>query len=140
MRPKLVLAVVCWSLAALASPSFADKAKTEAEIPIAAIFAPSGCGPLTTIGTPEPAFMTCTVQVECADSSVISCSGNSCSSGGPDNSCVICNGVQQNCCTVGTCCEVCAQHYNDCLDTCIACGVCNTSYNHCVNNCTGGCS
>ena len=140
MRPKLVLAVVCWSLAALASPSLADEAKAEAESPIAAMFAPAGCGTLTMIGTPEPLFMTCTVQVECADNSVISCSGSSCSSGGPSNSCVICNGAQQSCCTGPSCCQVCEENYFACLDTCDPfCNYCQHAYDHCVANCTGGC-
>jgi hypothetical protein len=82
------------------------------------------------------------VQVECADSSVISCSGNStCSTGGTNNRCVVCDGVQQFCC-LQTCCEVCAANHDACVDNCettIQCRACIFGYNHCVSGCMGGC-
>ncbi len=144
MRPKTFLAVAtCCVLTVLASPCFADAGGAQAGGPIASMFAPAKCGTLTTMDTPEPLFMTCTVQVECADSSVISCSGNTCSSSGPDNSCVTCNSVQQGCCPGGeTCCQTCEELELDCFNNCppeLSCNWCNTTYNHCVANCTGGC-
>lgn len=142
MRPKLplVVAVVCWSLAALASPSLADEAKAEAAGPIATLFAPAGCGTVAT-STAEPLLLkSCSVQIECADSSVISCSGsNTCATGGTNNRCVVCDGVQQSCCPV-TCCEQCAANRDACWENCTrACGVCGFAYNNCVAGCTGGC-
>jgi hypothetical protein len=93
MRPKYLLVLACCSLILLAAPGLADEAKVEAESPIAAIFAQAGCGTLT-IGIPEPLFLaSCLVQVECADSTVVSCSGNNtCSTNGINNRCVICDG------------------------------------------------
>ena len=138
MKPKLLL-IIAWSLAAaIASPSLADEIKAG---PIEALFASAGCGTLQ-IGTPEPLFLTgCLVQVECADSSVVSCSGSTtCSTGGTNNRCVVCDGVQQGCCPA-TCCEVCAANRDTCFNNCSAklCG-CNMGYNNCVASCTGGCS
>lgn len=142
MRPKplLVLAIACM-LTVLASPGFAATAGAQVENPIAALMTPSGCSALA-LGTPEPLFLTCTVQVECADSSVLSCSGASCSTGGTNNQCVVCDGTQQGCCTMGTCCDLCDQQQSDCFDNCpegLQCNWCNVGYNHCIANCTGGC-
>jgi hypothetical protein len=82
---------------------------------------------------------TCSLQVECADSSVISCNGTTTCQTSPDGRCVICDGNTAGCCPQ-TCCESCEQSYNTCLDNCdLKCNLCNTAYNHCVNNCTGGC-
>jgi len=140
MRPKLFLTVACCSLILFAAPGLAKEAKVEAEGTIAAIFAPANCAN-PAIGIPEPLFRVCSVQVECADSSVISCPGTStCSTGGTNNRCVICDGVQQGCCPA-TCCEVCAANRDACFDNCPgprACG-CIFAYNNCVAGCTGGC-
>jgi hypothetical protein len=139
MRPKLLLVLACCSLILLASPSLAEMARGEAEGPIAAVVTPASCGTATT-GIPEPLFMACTVQVECADSSVISCPGNNtCSTGGTNNRCVVCDGVQQSCCPA-TCCEACEAQREACWENCIRCGVCGFAYNQCIAGCTGGCS
>jgi hypothetical protein len=143
MRPKslFLLAVVCCALTVLASPSLAAGAEAQTENPIAALMAPGGCSALA-IGTPEPLFMTCTIQVECADSSVVSCSGATCSTGGTGNQCVVCDGTTHGCCTTGTCCDMCDQQRTECFDNCppeLRCNWCNVTYNHCIANCTGGC-
>lgn len=146
MRPNPVLVLTCCSLMLLAAPSFADEVKGEAEGPLATIFAPAGCGTLTT-GTPEPLFLAgCSVQVECADSTMVSCSGdNTCSTGGTNNRCVVCDGVQQGCCPT-TCCEQCAAQRDTCRRNCPAwppnCpSTCDYVYNnYCVPECEGGCS
>lgn len=145
MRPRflLVLAFTCCALTFLAFPSPAAAAGATAENTIAAIFAPAGCGTPTAV-TPKPLFITCTVQIECADSSVVSCSGSStCSTGGTNNRCVVCDGVQHDCCPK-TCCEECAETRDNCLDTCpdwppLACRACLLGYNYCASNCEGGC-
>ena len=143
MRPKLLLAVVCWSLATLASPSLAAGAGTQAENPIAALMAPAGCSALG-FGTPEPLFLTtCTIQLECANSSVISCTGNTpCSTGGAYDNCVFCSGSQQACCPGVTCCQVCNQQEADCNANCaseLECNWCDRNYGICASHCTGGC-
>src|SRR3954468_3112487 len=111
MRPKplLIFAFTCCALAALASPSLAAGAGAQAENPIAALMTPAGCSVLA-FGTPEPLFLSiCSVQLECADSSVISCTGNTpCYTGGTNDNCVFCSGSQQSCCTGPSCCQVCA--------------------------------
>lgn len=143
MRPKPLLALACCSLILLASPGLADEAKVEAKGQIAALWAPARCVTPTT-GIPEPSFMTCTVQIECADTSVVSCSGNSCSTGGINNRCVICDSVQHGCCPV-TCCEQCQADWEACDGNCpdwplICARACQRAYNNCVAGCTGGCS
>jgi hypothetical protein len=144
MRPKffLALAVTCCVLTGLASPSPAAVAGEQAEGPISTM-EPAGCGALT-IGIPEPLFLTCSVQVECADSSIKSCSGNSCSTSGANHECVTCNGVQQGCCTGDTCCQVCAEERDECFNNCElphGCQWCgNIVYQNCIAGCTGGCS
>jgi hypothetical protein len=81
----------------------------------------------------------CSLQVECADSSVISCGGASTCNTSPDGRCVICDGVTAGCCPQ-TCCETCENSLSNCLDNCdFKCNLCWNGYNHCVNNCTGGC-
>ena len=143
MRPNSLLVLAFCSLILLAAPGLADEAKGNAEGPIAAIFAPTGCGTLTT-GTSEPLFLAgCFVQVECADGLVKSCSGNStCSTGGINNRCVFCDGVQVGDCCPLTCCEQCAADRAVCFDNCqtLHCPGCNFAYNRCVAGCTGGCS
>lgn len=144
MRPKslLVLAVACWSLTALASPGLAEEVK-DAAGPAIVMAVPATCNTLS-MDVPQPLFMACTVQVECANSSVISCSGNTCSTGGSNNSCVICNGVQQSCCPGPTCCQMCEEERIYCLESCelpAGCKWCNTIvYPNCIAGCTGGCS
>ncbi len=144
MRPNPRLVLACCSLLLLASPSLADEAKGGAEGPVATIAAPARCG-TPMIGTPEPLFMTCTVQVECANGEVKSCSvggsGGSCSTGGINNRCVICNGVQGDCCPE-TCCEMCQNNQDNCIDNCTfpaECRACHYGYNSCIAGCIGGC-
>ncbi len=146
MRPKffLALAAACCALPLLASPSFAAVEGVQTGNPITALMAPAGCGALA-FGIPEPTFMTCTVQVECGDGSVKSCSGSTCSTSGSNNECVTCNGFQQGCCTGGpTCCQLCAADREDCFNNCpegLLCNWCNNVvYHNCIANCTGGCS
>lgn len=143
MRPKFILLLASCSLIFLVSPGFADGVKPQAEGTIAAMFAPVGCGTLAS-GTPEPLFLAgCLVQVECADNSVVSCSGNTtCSTNGTNDRCVICDGVQQGCCPV-TCCETCEASFFDCVNGCglsSGCPVCNNLYSRCTAGCLGGCS
>lgn len=143
----LVLAVpTCCILTLLASPCLADVAGVQAEGPIGARVAPAKCGTLTTtMGTPEPLFMTCTVQVECSDGTIKSCSGNSCSTSGYNGRCVTCNGVQVGTCCPTSCCEDCATAFDQCASNCGGgtpknCNMCNFGYQNCVADCTGGCS
>jgi hypothetical protein len=143
MRPKSLLVLACCSFILLASPGLADKAKVEAKSPIATLSAPVGCSILTT-GTPEPLFLTgCFVNLECADSSIVSCSGNTtCSTGGYNDRCVICDGVLQDCCPE-TCCEVCEDNFFACVNGCglsSGCPMCNNLHSRCIAGCEGGCS
>lgn len=142
MRPKPLLVLIAfYSLTALASPGLSDEGKADdAAGPIAAMVAPASCATLA-IGTPQPLFMTCTVQVECNDGTVKFCSGNSsCSTSGINHRCVTCDGIQQGCCPV-TCCEDCAASLATCEEGCIGsvCNACYRGYRYCVDNCTGGC-
>lgn len=143
MKPQPFLLLAC-TLLLLSAPGFADETRRETENRIAAIFAPVKCATSVT-GVPEPLFRVgCSVQVECADSSVISCSGNNtCSTGGTNNRCVVCDGTQQGCCPA-TCCEVCAANRDACHSNCpdwpVSCGrMCARTYDNCVAGCTGGC-
>lgn len=90
----------------------------------------------------DPLHLTCTLQIECADGSVISCMGNnSCTTSG-DGRCTVCDGVQTACCAV-SCCEVCDDALYACTSDCGSpseCFVCLQEYNQCVSNCTGGCA
>lgn|GEM_PF-2289614 len=147
MRPKflLVLAVTCCAITVLASPSLAAADGAQSENPIAAIFGPADSGTLRT-GTPEPLFLSgCFVQVECADTSVVSCSGSSsCTTSGINNRCVTCDSVPHGCCPI-TCCENCAMNRDSCSDNCpdwpLACfRGCSNTYNTCIAGCMGGCS
>ncbi|HMB52247.1 MAG TPA: hypothetical protein VKU40_02950, partial [Thermoanaerobaculia bacterium] len=91
------------------------------------------------IDADEPLFMgPCSVQMECADESVISCNGNnSCSTQG---NCVVCDGVQEECCAGATCCDECFDGYLLCLNNCGGrpCFTCEPSYEFCTSQCTGG--
>jgi hypothetical protein len=137
MRPKsaVVLAIVCCTV--IVSPSLAAMEGTPAPQLLAAIFAPADSATLPA-GTPEPSFLSgCTVQVQCADNSVVSCSGNStCSTGGTNNRCVVCDGVQHGCCPQ-TCCEVCDANFQSCIDSCNppTCSICGRVYTRCTARC-----
>lgn len=143
MRAKfLFILAVCCSFVVSASPGLADEVKADAAGLAVVMSAPAACNALS-LGVPPPLFMTCTVQIECDTGSVISCSGNSCSTGGASNNCVVCNGNQMGCCPGLTCCQKCAAEREDCFLNCPDsrhCNYCNTAYNICVSGCTGGCS
>lgn len=145
MRPNSLLVLAFGSLILLAAPGLADEAKGNDEGPLAALFTPAGCRALP-FGTPEPLFLTtCSVQLECGDSSVISCMGNTpCSTGGTNDNCVFCSGSQQACCPSGpTCCQTCAANRDNCSENCwspATCRACLLGYDYCIADCTGGCS
>jgi|GEM_PF-1793182 len=91
----------------------------------------------------QPIFQTCTVTIQCADGSSVSCQdpNNSCSTSS-NGRCVICGGVQGDCCAQ-TCCEVCDDNYNQCELGCdpqipVTCRICDRVYDKCVQSC-GGC-
>ena len=87
-----------------------------------------------------PIANACFLQVECADSSVISCNGASTCQTTPDGLCVQCDGVPGECCDDQTCCDACIDNVTNCLNNCdFHCYHCNAGYNYCVSNCTGGC-
>lgn len=97
----------------------------------------------------DPLQMTCSLQVECSDGSVISCMGNTTCSTSPDGLCTVCDGVTTACCSVSTCCQECQFALDACTWECTsapppippgACRHCFDEYNACVANCTGGCS
>ncbi len=145
MKPVLffVLALACSTSALLAFPASVATGVPESEIPWLAKPAFRACATLATT-VAEPVLLSgCFIQVECSDSSIVSCSGNStCSTGGASNRCVICDGVNRGCCAE-TCCEVCVEALDTCLDDCSTPAMCNAcwfTYNNlCVPNCTGGC-
>jgi len=128
----VVLCLCCLCLLALAGPAAAaeeqaapNAAETPDLFPVA------------------PLVQACTLQLECADGSVISCNGNSSCSTSSNGRCTICDGVQTACCPK-TCCEVCDENYFQCSLGCdpsipITCRICDRVYDKCINNCTGGC-
>jgi hypothetical protein len=91
----------------------------------------------------KPVFLTaCMVQIECDDSSVVSCSGNTSCQTTDGGHCVQCDGAGGGCCVAATCCEVCDSNYINCLNTCtdsFSCHLCDHGDTICVNHCTGGC-
>src|SRR4029453_4648440 len=103
---------LCCLLMLLATPSEAADASSSAVVapyaestPVASI-AGQSLSPLD-----NAIFLTCFLQLECDDSSVISCSGNSCQTTNGDH-CAQCDGVTAGCCA-HPCCEICQDNLDD---------------------------
>lgn len=150
MKPKtLPLSLLVFGcLVLVAAPALADAeaqpvAEEAASTEAVADDAPPAC-PALDAGLVEPLLQApCSVSVECADGSMVSCTGDSsCSTSGTNGRCVTCDGVQEACCPK-TCCENCEENLESCLRGCgnpvPSCDVCHNTYNFCVSNCTGGC-
>lgn len=155
-----ILACICWTLTLSAAAALAEEAAApegaavetatvgpDADVELGLGLDPGAC--LESLEAPIDGAVslgTCFVQMECADETVISCSGNSsCSTGGTGGNCVICDGVQQACCQGSSCCQWCEELRDACFEDCGTpfnppCSFCASRYVHCINNCTGGCS
>lgn len=136
----VVLSLFCLcSLCLLAS---AAPALAEGQAAVAEAQAPNA-GQAPDLFPVAPLVQACTLQIECADGSVISCNGNSSCSTSGGGRCTTCDGVQTACCPK-TCCEVCEENYIECSYGCdpsipITCRICDRVYDKCVGQCTGGC-
>lgn len=145
---RTLILTLC-TLALLSVPALAEEPANQPEAPIAQPATAGTCPAPTFAALGDPIAPACSVQLECSNGTIKSCSGNnSCSTSGPNNSCVTCDGQQQGCCTGGTCCGDCA----DALAACETanchgepyfpqgCNLCETTYQNCLAGCTGGCS
>jgi hypothetical protein len=143
----IALCLCCICLIASAGPALAAQGESAQAQPTAPQVDAARCAAeasvLPSLFPVEPVEQACTLQIECADGSVISCMGNySCQTSG-NGRCTICDGVQTACCPQ-TCCEVCEQNYYNCISGCdpqipVTCRICDKVYNWCVQGCTGGC-
>jgi hypothetical protein len=148
MKLLLPITTLCCCLAVVALPSLAEEtndqsasqpATTEESGSEAATEAPEALA----LDLEEPVLLSgCFLQVECDDSSVISCSGNSSCNTSPNGRCAICDGVSAGCCAK-SCCEVCWHYWEFCSNHCgnpiPSCYYCDQTLESCVDKCTGGC-
>lgn len=139
----LLLACTCWlalaqsGLAQQAPAVPAGPATPSAGAALASLFLPAA---LTQAAPGDPvALNACSITVQCADGTSVSCNGsNSCSTSGTNNRCVTCDGVQQGCCAQ-TCCEQCDENLNQCVNSLGNSKLlCERMYDRCASNC-GGC-
>jgi hypothetical protein len=123
MQPKLTpMIVLCLSL--IVPAAAAADANSDAAFLLSLAQDTSRESPLTGVGTPAPAPMSCTVSRACGDGNTVTCTGTS--------SCVYsqkgvsCNGVETPCpnyCTMGWTCQSCPNYAFWCQSLKGDCGV-----------------
>jgi len=135
MKTAVYTSLCLCCLALLALPSLAAAPADQPATPAPVI----GSFPIQPI-----LLSTCTLQIECDDGSIVSCSGNSSCTTSNGGRCAVCDGVQAGCCAK-TCCEDCYDTYYSCISTCdpgipFSCRICDKVLTLCQNGCTGGCN